>query len=133
MRKDTSSRSFVLGLGEPEVSKKNYLCWKEVNQWVENPVYVSLNDYDHLQTGEKWEQLPKVPFIHITDEETMRYYSWVGAFLGVKNPSFPYVLVRTGGDQAISLRKPAHSPVDLSKIAVKFGGGGHRSASGFSF
>ncbi len=57
--------------------------------------------------------------------------SFVGPILREKHPPFAITWVQEGDVIHVSLR--SDDSVDVSEIAKKYGGGGHRAAAGFSF
>ncbi len=57
--------------------------------------------------------------------------SFVGPALRKKHPPFAITWVQEGGMIHVSLR--SDGSVDVSEIAKKYGGGGHKAAAGFSF
>lgn len=57
--------------------------------------------------------------------------SFVGPVLREKYPPFAITWVQEGGIIHVSLR--SDGSVDVSEIAKKYGGGGHKAAAGFSF
>lgn len=57
------------------------------------------------------------------------FHSEIGAALVKKKPPLGIVWHEAGGWQYVSLR--SNGSVDVSKIAEKFGGGGHKRAAGF--
>jgi oligoribonuclease NrnB/cAMP/cGMP phosphodiesterase (DHH superfamily) len=62
---------------------------------------------------------------------TPLFHSDVGAALMKKLPPISITWSRKNGLITVSLR--SNGSVDVSKIAQRFGGGGHKSASGFAF
>jgi len=61
--------------------------------------------------------------------ETPVFHSEVGNALAQKMPPIGIVWVEKNGKYSVSLR--SDGTVDVSKMAEKYGGGGHKSASGF--
>jgi len=61
--------------------------------------------------------------------ETPVFHSEVGNALAQKLPPIGIVWVQKNGKISVSLR--SDGTVDVSKLAEKYGGGGHKSASGF--
>jgi hypothetical protein len=61
------------------------------------------------------------------------YYfsSDLGHALALKTKSFALIWSESAGRIRVSLRSASN--IDVSKIAQKYGGGGHKAASGFSF
>lgn len=57
------------------------------------------------------------------------YHSELGNELGKENPHLDYIAIMNMGGKKISLRT-VHDHVDVSDIAVLYGGGGHAKASG---
>jgi len=59
------------------------------------------------------------------------YCSHIGAYLCKKKPPLAIIWSRRGKKIVVSLR--SDGTVDVSKIAEKYGGGGHKAAAGFSW
>lgn len=57
------------------------------------------------------------------------YHSELGNELGKEHPHLDYIAMVNMGTKKISLRT-IHDDIDVSKIANKYGGGGHQKASG---
>ena len=62
---------------------------------------------------------------------TAKLHSTVGHFLHTKQPPFALTWYEDGKEARVSLR--SNDTFDVSKIAKKYGGGGHPRASGFRF
>lgn len=58
------------------------------------------------------------------------FHSQIGNFLAKKRPPIGIVWSAVGGAVRVSLR--SNGKVDVSKIAARFGGGGHKNAAGFT-
>lgn len=80
-----------------------------------------------------WQQIGgyRVPVVRLTkDGSEDRYYSWVAMKLYQEIDCLFSATLTSAGE--MSLRSNKHgSNFDVSKIAVKMGGGGHRNAAGY--
>ena len=63
-----------------------------------------------------------------------RWTSDIAMYLYKKYPEYPFVFIKTieGQNAKYSLRSSRVSGIDVTAIAEKYGGGGHKNAAGFS-
>lgn len=123
---------------------------KTVDQWVALLVFGTSGDYEQLlQEGDAILRAHKLRVMEIANGGavpividgqkglaancTGYYASDVGHELAERSGTFGATWYQDkGGDIKWSLRAASNNQVDVAEIASKFGGGGHRSAAGFS-
>ena len=98
-------------------------CWEAGRKAVEQKYAIANAAIERFE----WRELDghRVPYLELTAQED-RYHSAIGTLLAQKVPDlFSWVRMSDGSS---SLRSKGF---DVSVIAAKFGGGGHRKAAGF--
>jgi len=120
----------------------NFESWSKISLDVENPEkfrdYLSkgeiINDYIKKIASDLIKHAQKVSFEGYDVYAANAHHpikSFVGPVLRKKYPPFAITWVQEGDMIHVSLR--SDGSVDVSEIAKKYGGGGHKAAAGFSF
>lgn len=106
----------ILRLGKRIIDKRDSLISTEISNWEINQKFVKVGDYI-------------VPYLKMSNQECFPYYSMVGNRLAYECSEHPFVAIRVGDSDGVSLRS-VKDEVNLSLLAYKLGGGGHVRASG---
>jgi oligoribonuclease NrnB/cAMP/cGMP phosphodiesterase (DHH superfamily) len=118
MEMDESEKQKLIQDGFKLLQPKYEACEKEINLWLENPVFEEIGGCD-------------VPVLRIQNPDADRYYSWIGSLLSRRYPDIFVAIITTSQPNSYSLRANSKSNVDCSQIAKLYGGGGHAKAAGF--
>lgn len=105
----------------PKILERNKLIQEYLYQWESQwggyLMYITISGYS-------------VPYFALPPH-LFRYYSMVGAMAALRYSKQPFVAVVTDDPRKFSLRSRPDG-ADVSEIAKKLGGGGHKNAAGFS-
>ena len=107
----------LMSEGMPKILQRNRFIESYLSEWDCDSRYIEI-------AGVKVPYFPLPPHL-------FRYYSMVGAMGAARYHEYPFVAVVTEDFQKISLRSRPDG-ADVSEIAKKLGGGGHKHAAGFS-
>lgn len=111
------SASDLIAEGMPKIAERNCLIESYLSEWNDNSQYTDVLGFT-------------VPYFELP-RNLHRYYSMVGAIGAVRYHEYPFVVVVTDDPKNFSLRSRLDG-ADVSEIAKKLGGGGHKHAAGFS-
>ncbi|MDP4001832.1 MAG: DHHA1 domain-containing protein [bacterium] len=140
----SGTREVINMIGFQDLKKATFENWSEIDRILSN----KSQKKKYLEKGDIIENYKGIIFRDIIDNQTQKvefegykvlatncpriFRSEIGNLLAKKNPPFAIVWSQTSKKTVVSLR--GVGDFDVTKIAEKYpGGGGHKSASAFSF
>lgn len=111
------SETELVAVGMPKISERNEAIQSYLSEWELAPKMIDV-------LGDRVPLFECPQYLH-------RNYSMVGSMATRRHQDYPFVAVIAGDPTKISLRSHSQG-ADVSVIARRLGGGGHRHAAGYS-